>query len=357
MTDVKSIEKILEEKRPLIDKIIEKYIPRRFSQDAFEFSCGKPRYKNLGSIYTYVFSKPVWELLDRGGKRWRPVLFLLLAEALGADTKKAQDFVMIPEIVHDGSLIIDDLEDSSLVRRGKPCLHHLFGIDVAVNAGNAMYYMPALVLLKNTAGLDEPRKIKAYEVFMQEMINIHFGQGADIFWHHGWQDEITEEEYLQMCAFKTGTLARMSAKLAAIIAGADDKTIEACGLFAESIGVAFQIQDDILNLVGDPGKFTKDIGEDITEGKRSMMVIHCLKNAPQHDASRLRYILSLKTHDRELIDEAVQILQRSKSVDYAKKRAREILLQAWTVAEPHLKEGAAKEKVRAFAEFLVEREF
>ncbi|MBI4214922.1 polyprenyl synthetase family protein [archaeon] len=354
---VKEIERILEEKRKLIDSVIEKYVPRKFTQQAFEFSCGKPRYANLGTLYTHVVSAPIWELLDRGGKRWRPVLFLLLAEALGVDIKRVVDFVMIPEIVHDGSLVVDDLEDSSIERRGKPCLHHLFGYDVAVNAGNMMYYLPALVLLKNTARLDDSQRLKAYDVFMQEMINIHFGQGADIFWHRGGQEDISEAEYLQMCALKTGTLARMSAKLAAIIACANNETIEACGLFAESVGVAFQIQDDILNLVGDPSKFTKEIGEDISEGKRSLMVIHFFKNTNEHDRTRMRHILNMKTRDRELINEAVSLLKKYNSIEYAKKRAREILLESWAALEPFLRDGAAKEKVRALAEFLVEREF
>ncbi len=219
-------------------------------------------------------------MLDRGGKRWRPALFLLICEALGKKAKDYLDFAIIPEVVHNGTLVIDDIEDSSDVRRGKPCTYKIFDIDIAVNAGNAMYYLPLLPLMEKRKEIPVEKLTDIYQIYVQEMINLSVGQAMDIAWHRSLAnaDQISEEDYMQMCAYKTGTLARMAAKLAAVIAGADGQLVEKLGHFAESIGIAFQMQDDILDLTGKEFAVKKGcLGGDITEGKRSLLVIHTLK--------------------------------------------------------------------------------
>lgn len=351
------IEKFLKEQSSVVDKIIEKYIPRKIDKKNIEFICGKPRYEYNIEAPQKVINEPIWEFLDRGGKRWRPALFLVLCEALGGDPQKCRDFVVIPEVVHNGSIIIDDIEDSSDMRRGKPCLHKIFGVDIAINAGNAMYFLPLLSFIKNKNKLDEKTYLKLYDTYAQEMINIHFGQCMDVAWHRGIAnaDNISEAEYLQMCAYKTGTLARMSAKLAAILAGRDEKTIEAVGKFAESIGVAFQIQDDILNLVGEEFQKGKGIGEDIHEGKRTIMVIHTLKKANERDKKRLLEILQTHTNDQNLINEAIEIIKKYNSIEYAKEFAKKMVKEAWDEVDKLLKPSEAKEKLKAFAYYLIER--
>jgi geranylgeranyl pyrophosphate synthase len=125
-------------------------------------------------------------------------------------------------------------------------------MDIAVNAGNAMYYLPLLPLMVQRAKLSPQVQRDVYEVYVQEMINLSMGQAMDIAWHRGLAnaDDLAEEDYLQMCAYKTGTLARMAAKMAAVLADANKPLVEKLGRFAESIGVAFQMQDDILDLTG-----------------------------------------------------------------------------------------------------------
>ena len=191
-------------------------------------------------------------MLDRGGKRWRPALFLLICEALGKTYDFCLDFSIIPEVIHNGTLVVDDIEDNSELRRGKPCTYKLYDLDVAVNAGNAMYYLPLLPLMANRDKLSAQVQRDVYEVYVQEMINLSMGQAMDIAWHKGIAnaDALAEEDYLQMCAYKTGTLARMAAKMASVLSDADPKLVEKLGRFAESIGVAFQMQDDILDLTG-----------------------------------------------------------------------------------------------------------
>jgi geranylgeranyl pyrophosphate synthase len=351
------IKQLLLEKKPLIDKTIEKWLPRKFDEKTLEQICGKPRYKFDVETLQRTIADPFWDFLDRGGKRWRPYLFLLVAEALGAKPEKYLDLVLIPEVVHNGSIVVDDIEDDSEMRRGKPCLHKIFGIDVAINVGNFMYFFPLLPLYKNREKFDEKTFSKILEVYIQEMINIHIGQATDIGWHKGFAKEITEEQYLQMCAFKTGTLARMSAKIAAIVAGADDATVEKIGRFAESIGIAFQIQDDILNVSeSELAKGKGGIGEDITEGKRTLMVIYTLKKASEEDKKRLLEILDMHTRDPQLIQEAIDILRKYDAINYAKEFARRLVRETWSGVDKILPESEAKRKLKAFADFLIERD-
>jgi len=179
----------------------------------------------------------------------------------------------------------------------------------------------------------------------------------DIGWHNGWGKNITVEKYLQMCAFKTGTLARMSAEMAAVLAGADDELVEKLGKFAESIGVAFQIQDDILNISdSELAKKKGGKGEDVTEGKRTLMVIYTIEKATKEDASRLEEILNMHTTDKSLIEEAIGIMKKYGAIEYAKSVARKLVEESWKEIDALLPESEAKNKLRAFARFLIERD-
>ena len=352
------IERLLEEKAPLIDKAIEKYIPRIFSKKALIFKINPPKYAYNIEVINKAVAEPIWEFLDRGGKRWRPTLFLLICEALGKNPEEYVDYAIIPEVVHNGTLMIDDIEDASELRRGKPCTYKIYGLDVAVNAGNTMYYLPLLPLMENREKIGTEKLAKVYEIYVQEMISLSLGQAMDIAWHRGLAnaDQIGEKEYLQMCAYKTGTLARLAAKIAAVLADANDELVEKLGHFAESIGVAFQIQDDVLDLTGEEFAEKKGgRGQDITEGKRTLMVIHTLKVSNTEDRRRLIEILRMHTSNQKLRDEAIAIMQKYGSIDYAKNFARKILEESWKNVEKLLPESEAKEKLNVFARFLIER--
>ncbi|MCW4028636.1 MAG: polyprenyl synthetase family protein [Candidatus Bathyarchaeota archaeon] len=353
-----NVEKFLEENAPLIDKAIEKYIPRQFSKDAVLFKVTPPMYSYTIEPMDKAIAEPIWDMLDRGGKRWRPALFLLICEALGKTADYCLDFSVIPEVIHNGTLVIDDIEDSSEVRRGKPCTYKLFGLDISVNAGNAMYYLPLLPIMANRNKLSAEMQRDVYEVYVQEMINLSMGQAMDIAWHRGIAnaDDLAEADYLQMCAYKTGTLARMAAKMAAVLAEAKPALVEKLGRFAESIGVAFQMQDDILDLTG--AEFAKSkgcVGGDITEGKRSLLVIYTLKVASAKDKARLLEILGMHTSDQTLRDEAIAIMQKYGAMDHVKATAENMVAESWAEAEKLLPTPEAKEKLKAFAEFLIKR--
>jgi geranylgeranyl pyrophosphate synthase len=352
------IDKFLGDKAALIDRAIEKYIPRKFSRNAILFEVNPPSYARNVDTLNKAVAEPIWEFLDRGGKRWRPFLFLLICEALGKNSDQFIDFAIIPEVVHNGTLLVDDIEDSSELRRGKPCTYRIFGLDIAINTGNAMYYLPLLPLIKNRKKMPATKLSKVYEIYVQEMINLSIGQAMDIAWHRGLAnaDKIGEKDYLQMCAYKTGTLARMAARMAAVLSDANEELVGKFGRFAESIGVAFQMQDDVLDLTS--AEFSEKKGgrgKDITEGKRTLAIIHTLKVANAKDRQKLIKILNMHTVDQKLRDEAIGLMEKYGSIDYAKEFANKIVRKSWRDVERLLPASEAKERLNAFASFLIER--
>lgn len=341
-----------------VDETIEKYIPKKITKKWLNFTFGSPHYSFDVKAAQKSLSEPIWDFLGRGGKRWRPVLFLLITEAIGGDIKKVKDFVVIPELIHNGSIIVDDIQDQGELRRGKPALHKIFGVDVALNAGNFLYFLPLLVLIKNKAQFEPEMLLRAYETYAQEMLNLSFGQGTDIYWHKGKAEKINEEEYLQMCAFKTGCLSRMAAKLAVILSGGNDDLAEKFGSMAEAIGVAFQIQDDILDLSltgREREKFGKSFGNDIKEGKRTLLVIHTLKIASQKDKKKLIKILNKHTDNLSETKEAIGLIKKYGSIEYAKKLAQKIIRDSWGEVDKLLSETKAKKRLRDFVNYLIER--
>lgn len=354
----KQIINYLEKLKPEIDKVIEKYIPKKVTKKWLNFVFGRPRYQFNLRAAKEALSKPIWDFLSRGGKRWRPALFLLITEAIGGDVKKVKDFAIIPELIHEGTIIIDDLEDKAELRRGKPALHKIFGVDIALNAGNFLYFLPLLALIKNRKKFKPEVLVKAYEIYIQEMTNLGFGQGTDIYWHKGRAEKIGEEEYLQMCVFKTGCLSRLAAKLAVILSEGSEELLEKLGRMAEAIGVAFQIQDDILDITlkgKEREKFGKSFGNDIKEGKRTLIVIHTLKKANQKDKKRLLEILNKHSDDLAEIKEAIGIIKKYGSIEYTKRVAQKIVSDAWQEVSQLLPESRAKKRLNAFINYLIER--
>jgi geranylgeranyl pyrophosphate synthase len=352
------IEKILKERARLIDCHIEKYVPREYREDSLLFKISPPRYRLDIEALNKTIAKPFWEFLDRGGKRWRPALFLLVCESLGGDPEEFLDFAVIPEVIHDGTLIADDIEDSSRFRRGKPCTYEMFGLDVAMNMSSSMYFLPLLALIENREKIPSEKARRLYEIYIQEMINLSLGQATDIAWHKGLTSphEVSEQQYLQMCAYKTGTLVRMAAKIAAVLADADEDAVEKIGRFAESVGVAFQIQDDILDLVSEEfAKGKGGLGMDITEGKLSLMVIHTLQKADPSDKEELLRILGMHASEEALRKKAISIIKKYGSIEYAKNFASKIVRESWNEVDKILQPSEAKEILRMLAEYLINR--
>jgi geranylgeranyl pyrophosphate synthase len=347
--------RVLAEYARLVNEALEKYIPRRIDETWLNRVLGAPEYAyEVESLNKGVF-EPFWDLADRGGKRWRPALMLMIYEALGGDPREIAPLAVIPEAIHNGTLAVDDVEDGSEFRRGRPCIHRIYGEDIAINMGNTMYYLPLLVL--NEVAIPDEKKLKILEEYVRMMIRLSLGQAMDIAWHRGIVKEVNESQYLQMTLFKTGALAGFAAKMAAIIADAPEERARMIQRFAELIAVAFQIQDDILNLVGDEAKYGKEIGGDITEGKRTLMVIHALRNLPADEAERLRRILDMRTGDKRLIMEAIDLMKKAGSIDYARKVSEELAMEALEALRRGLPKSESRRKLEVLAEFLIRREF
>jgi octaprenyl-diphosphate synthase len=209
---------------------------------------------------------PGRDLLDRGGKRWRPLLSLLVCEAFGGGDA-VLPLVPLVEFPHNASLVHDDIEDNSVQRRGKPAIHLLYGGDTAINSGSFLYFLP----LACVEAWDASAEVKngVWSLWAEHMRRLHLGQSMDIAWHRDFYSLPSVEDYVLMCRLKTGCLARFAALLGAFCAGRH--AAERCGEAAEKLGVGFQILDDVKNLSsGIPGK---ERGDDIVEGKKSLPVL------------------------------------------------------------------------------------
>ncbi|MCC7572347.1 MAG: polyprenyl synthetase family protein [Candidatus Methanofastidiosum sp.] len=355
MSDVDII-KFIEDKKGFIENTIERYVPKDINNENFK---SKSRYKVDYKALNYGISKPLWDFLGYGGKRWRPVLFLLISEALGANMKKISDFLVIPEIAHNGTIIIDDIEDNADLRRGKPALHKVYGVDIAINCGNAMYFLPLQVVEENKDNISIETLYRIYSIYLEEMRNLHYGQALDITWHKGiLKKEPSVDEYLQMTAFKTGTLARMAARMAVALSGKDEEIEIKFGRFAESIGIAFQIQDDLLDLATTEKEreaFGKSYGNDISEGKRSLAVIYSFLYLEKAKKDRLIKILNSHTKEKKLIEEAINLIKETGAIELSRKTANKLVLESWDEIDNELKESEAKLYLQAFSDFLIKR--
>jgi octaprenyl-diphosphate synthase len=236
---------------------------------------------------------PGWDLVSRGGKRWRPLLSVLICENLGG-SDAALALVPLVELPHNASLIHDDIEDNSEERRGKAAAHILYGTDTAINAGCFLYFLPLACIEAWDASPE--LKNRVYRLWGEHMRRLHMGQAMDIAWHRSESFLPSLSEYDLMCRLKTGCLARLAAMLGvyaaaaagAIAPGDIDRWAEPLGDAAEKLGVGFQILDDVANLTtGNPGKKR---GDDIVEGKKSLPVLlylHRGKYDPAQDAASL----------------------------------------------------------------------
>ena len=199
------------------------------------------------------------------------------------------------------------------------------------------------------------QKMKIYELYLQELLRVCSGQAWDIIWHHGGYIP-NEQEYLNMCLSKTGVLAKFSAQLGAIIGKSSEEQYEALGEFGQIVGVGFQIQDDVLELTEDNFKEGKgSVGGDIHEGKRTLIVIRTLEKASEEDKKRLVEILDSHTEKEEEIVEAINIINKYDGIEYARKRAEELVLSAWEKVDGVLPETNAKKVLKKFAEYLIDR--
>ncbi len=294
--------------------------------------------------------------LSRGGKRIRPLLCMVCCSIGGSDPKLALEPSSIIELFHNFTLIHDDIEDNSLFRRGEPTLHISHGLAMALNSGDALYTL----LLRQLIYLKLPKSASGsisefQKLYLDAFKRVVDGQGIEISWIRDGRFDISEDEYLEMICGKTSALMGLSCQVGAFVSGMDQKTQTIYRDFGEKIGLAFQIQDDVLNLVGDFKKYKKEIGGDISEGKRTLMVVHFFKFATKSEKQRLTQILSSKTQDQKLIGEAIDLLKKYGSIDYAKEYSKSLVEDA-KKSVISLKKGPDLDSLISIANYVLERE-
>lgn len=300
--------------------------------------------------------EPLTNYLARGGKQLRPHLCALCAEIVGGTAEQTHHAGLAIELFHNFTLIHDDIEDNSLLRRGQPCLHVQEGIPIALNLGDLLFCLSTQTLLNAPYKADE--KIMILQTLYQQYIKIFEGQSTELSWHHHKKWNLNEQDYFTMIEQKTGILIATACKIGAYLGGASPKEQEILYQWGLSLGVAFQIQDDVLNIIGTEEKYKKEIGGDITEGKRSLMVLHTLNNqeVSQQDKQKLQLILDSKTTIQQDILWCIELLKTSGAVAYAQKKSSSLIQTTTHQIATTFSSNAAREKLLFLAHSLITRE-
>jgi geranylgeranyl diphosphate synthase type I len=195
-------------------------------------------------------------------------------------------------------------------------------------------------------------------MLMYELNRTHLGQGMDIVWHNQSAVDVSEGEYLEMCACKTGCLGRIVARLAAIVTG-NEASETAAANYAESMSVAFQIADDILDVeyaLEHGGDFGKGLGNDVREGKKTLLVIHAASRVDSETAARLETILQAEENTDDEVVEAISILEEAGSIEYAREFATDLAADARSHLEDAALTDAGAKRLDGFTRFVVDRE-
>ncbi|MBU0591367.1 polyprenyl synthetase family protein [Candidatus Micrarchaeota archaeon] len=291
--------------------------------------------------------------LKRGGKRIRPSLCFICCGAVGGRYGDVVEPASIIELFHNFTLVHDDIEDDSQFRRGEPTLHVSYGIPMALNSGDALYTFlwERLVSLK----IDPDMLLQMQKLYARSFKRVVDGQGVELSWIKNGRFDITEEEYLTMINGKTSALMGLSCEIGAFVAKANSGTLAALRDYGEKIGTAFQVQDDVLNITGNFDKYKKEIGGDISEGKRTLMVVHCLERADNSDKKKLIEVLSSHSKKQGDINVAIHILNKYDSITYAKNISNELIADA-KLGLSCLKPSVDKDALLAIADYVVKRE-
>ena len=290
-------------------------------------------------------------IIKAGGKKIRPALVLLTAEAVGGNRKWAYKTAAAVELIHTFSLIHDDIMDGDEMRRGMPAVHTLWGEPMAILAGDVLF-SKAFELVTQTQAEDIPSEnvITALKTVVDSCIKICEGQALDMDFEG--KLDVKEEDYLKMIYKKTAALIAAATKSGAIIGGGSEEQVEALSQYGELIGMAFQIQDDYLDVISDEEELGKPVGSDIVEGKMTLMVVHTLEAAT--DADKEELISILESGDESNTNRAIEIFNKYDSITYARDIALENVNQAKKLLDM-MDDSPAKEALYNLADFVLER--
>jgi geranylgeranyl pyrophosphate synthase/predicted secreted hydrolase len=328
-------------------------------------SDARPHYLegvDLGVLANSLF-KPIREIIDRGGKSWRSYAAMACCDVVGGDSRKFVQWLAVPELLHVGSLIVDDVQDRSSVRRGGPACHLIYGEPIAINAGTACYFLGQNLF--KSVKVSDAAKLKLYDLYFEGMRGGHAGQALDLA---GLEDimpqvvesgdsTVAEQRILAVHRLKAAAPAAALSRMGAIIGGGSDEQIEAVGGFFEALGLAFQIIDDVLNLRG----FTADLksrGEDLSNGTVTFPVAKAMGMLPDKD-HRMRIWKTVRSKPTEaaVVKDVIDSLEACGAIQACVDQAGELVENAWTKAEPLLEDSLSKLMLRAFGWYVLERHY
>lgn len=321
-------------------------------QEAYLSECRALVLDELGAIVRAGGSgdeRAYRTLLDyplRRAKGLRPALCIAVARALGGALEDVLPSATVLEIYHNAFLIHDDIEDGSLERRGAPALHQTHGVPAAINCGDGLLALTLRPLLDNTERLGLGRALRVLEIYAATVVETYEGQAQELRWIEDGAWELSDTEYEDMVQRKTCSYSFVApARVGAAVAGASHEVEHQLLPFFRRLGLAFQIQDDLLNLEHGREAYGKELAGDLWEGKRTLMLLHALRTAPADDRDRALAILARPRPSRQSreLDLVLAELQVAGRLDRTSAEAIALRLRC----------GAGAEKTTGDVEFLL----
>lgn len=282
-----------------------------------------------------------------GGKRVRPFMCMASCEAVGGSPEDAVGASVALELVHSFTLVHDDVMDRDEMRRGRETVFKKWGDAAAINLGDAIFSLAYEAMLGSS--VEPGTKLNALKALTDAVLEVSEGQMMDISFE---RKDITLAQYEDMAMRKTGALFRGSTKIGVIVGGGSEEVAKALGDYGAEVGLAFQIWDDYIDFAS--SETGKTFGSDIKRGKRTSVVCHALENSKAEDQKRLVEILGNENTTDEMVREAVELLERSGSIKYAKDRAVGLVNDAKKKLDV-LEDSEAKDALLGFADFVVSR--
>jgi geranylgeranyl diphosphate synthase, type II len=277
-------------------------------------------------LYNLMLEYPL-----RMGKAFRPALCIASCRALGGRIEDVLPTAAVLELYHNAFLVHDDVEDGSLMRRGFPTLHQEYGIPTAVNVGDGIFALCLQPLLDNMHLIGMGKSLRILETIARMARESVEGQAIELNWVREGHWQLRDRDYCLMAFKKTCWYTFITPMLlGAIISGAQQSQLDLLRKYGTYVGLAFQIQDDILNLVADEARYGKEIGGDLWEGKHTIMLLHMLGSATPAERVEAQRILEKPRDDKSPEDVAFlfELVRYCGSIDYARKVARALAQKA-----------------------------
>lgn len=294
--------------------------------------------------------QPIDYILQLSGKRIRPILTLMAADILSDDYKEALPAALAIEVFHNFTLVHDDIMDDAPLRRGKETVHEKWDLNTGILSGDAM-----LILAYQYFENYEPHTFqKLAQLFSKTALEVCDGQQLDIDFET--RNDVTIDEYINMIRLKTSVLVAAALKMGAIVAQASEEDAELLYEYGLNLGLAFQLQDDLLDTFGNPETFGKQVGGDIIENKKTYLYLKALELANEEDQQKLLFFYNQKLDENSIkIDEVKRIFERYDIPVLVQNLIADYTNASFSSLEKMNISSNSKEKLKAFGTYLMAR--